>query len=99
MIWPFLPHFVYNTNEEIDAAHRATFIVENQLRMNLTVYLTVIVNFLPLQRYEFQILIALIDHRVGVGETVATEGFWRRIAKKIQWFTADGRYRPRCIIN
>lgn len=42
-LWLFLPRFVYNANVQIDAAHRATFIVEKQLRMNLTVYLTVIV--------------------------------------------------------
>lgn len=42
-LWLCLPRFVYNANVQIDAAHRATFIVEKQLRMNLTVYLTVIV--------------------------------------------------------
>ncbi|VFU08447.1 protein of unknown function [Methylocella tundrae] len=58
----FLLHFVYNTNEEIDAAHRATFIVENQLRVILTVYLTVNVDLSALHSSKIQILTTSVDH-------------------------------------
>ncbi len=52
----FLPRFVYNANVQIDAAHRSTFIVENQLRVILTVYLTVNVIFCRCTRRQFKYL-------------------------------------------
>lgn len=64
-IYLFLPRFVYNANVQIDAAHRATFTVEKQLCMNLTVYMTVIVYFSVLHLSKIQILTALVNHRVG----------------------------------
>jgi hypothetical protein len=65
-LWLFLPRFVYNASVRIDAAHRATFIVEKQLRINLTVYLTVIVDFFVLHSSKNQILTAPVNHRVGI---------------------------------